>query len=245
MGKISVIGIGPGEEVQMTKKAFEKIMDSDVIVGYTGYISLLGEAFQNKEKRSTGMLGEVERCRLCFELAHEENKKVALICSGDPGIYGMAALIYGLANEYEKIEIEVVAGVSAAGSGAALLGAPINHDFCTISLSDLLTPWEKIEKRLRAAAQGDLAIVLYNPSSKKRKDYLKRACKILLETLPETTACGYVKNIGREGTITWVGNLSQLQEETVDMFTTCFIGNSQSYIENGKLITPRGYLNKV
>lgn len=241
MGKISVVGIGPGEISQMTYKARESLMSSDIIVGYSGYTKLLGDEFSEKEILSTGMRQEVDRCRLCFEKALT-GKSVAIICSGDAGIYGMASLIYELSSEYDNVEIEVVAGITAASSGAAVLGAPINHDFCTVSLSDLLTPWEIIEKRLRAAAGGDFVISLYNPSSQKRAGYLKKACDILMETIPGDRACGYVKNIGRESTIYWTGTLLELSQEHVDMFTTCYIGNSQSYIKDGKLITKRGYL---
>lgn len=273
MGKITVIGIGPGESEQMTFKAKEELNKADTIIGYTGYIGLLDDDFSGKEVLSTGMRKEVDRCRLCYEKALE-GKNVALVCSGDAGVYGMASLIYELYDEYvslgantdtsievdanagaisnssinagennkANIDIEVIAGITAASSGAAVLGAPINHDFCTISLSDLLTPWELIEKRLRSAAAGDFVISLYNPSSHKRADYLKRACEILMETIPNDRPCGYVKNIGREGTSYWTGSLEQLSDEQVDMFTTCFIGNSQSFIEDGKLITPRGYM---
>lgn len=241
MGKIVVIGIGPGEKNQMTYKAKESLKAANIIIGYTGYVGLLDEEFKDKEILSTGMKKEVDRCRLCFEKALEGNT-VALICSGDAGVYGMASLIYELSDEYDAVELEVVAGVTAASSGASVLGAPINHDFCTISLSDLLTPWELIEKRLRAAALGDFVISLYNPSSHKRADYLMKACNILMETLPKDRACGYVKNIGRDNTECFTGTLEELSHEQVDMFTTCFIGNSQSYIKDGKLITPRGYL---
>lgn len=244
MKKISVIGIGPGEAEQMTYKAKACLDAADVIVGYSGYVELLGDEYKDKEVLSTGMRKEVDRCRLCFEKALEGNS-VALICSGDAGVYGMASLIYELAPEYnDNIEIEVVAGITAASSGAAVLGAAINHDFCTISLSDLLTPWELIEKRLQHAAEGDFVIVLYNPSSHKRADYLQKACDILLSILPGDRACGYVKNIGREDTLSWTGSLSELRDEQVDMFTTCFIGNSQSFIRDEKLITPRGYMCK-
>lgn len=253
MRKITVIGIGPGEEQQMTYKAKTCLDAADVIIGYSGYVSLLGEEYKDKEVLSTGMRKEVDRCRLCFEKALE-GKSVALICSGDAGVYGMASLIYELAPEYRvdnrctdgdcnsDIVIEVVPGITAASSGAAVLGAPINHDFCTISLSDLLTPWELIEKRLKNAAEGDFVIALYNPSSHKRADYLQKACDILLSVLPDYRACGYVKNIGREDTYVWTGTLGELRDEQVDMFTTCFIGNSQSFIRDGKLITPRGYM---
>lgn len=240
MGKIWIVGMGPGNQELMTKKAIDTLNNSDVIIGYTGYIALLGDDFSNIEKIATGMRGEVERCRMCFEKALE-NKNVSLICSGDAGVYGMASLIFELSSEYSEVEIEVVPGVSASLSGAAILGAPINHDFVTISLSDLLTPWEVIEKRLRMASAGDFVITLYNPSSHKREDYLKRACEILLENLSGDTACGYVKNIGRDGEEAWIGTLLELKDEKVDMFTTCFIGNSQTFIKDGKLITPRGY----
>lgn len=250
MGRIYIVGMGPGEECQMTLLARNVLEQADVIVGYTKYVDLLGEAFKEKEKLTTGMKQEVERCRLCFEEAHKD-KTVALVCSGDAGVYGMASLIYELLPEYDgvdggkSVEIEVVAGITAALSGAAVLGAPINHDFCTISLSDLLTPWEVIEKRLRGAALGDFVIAIYNPSSHKRKDYLERACSILMELLPESQACGYVRNIGRDDTKIWTGTLAELANEQVDMFTTCFIGNSSTYIQNGKLITPRGYLTRL
>ncbi|MCQ2521605.1 MAG: precorrin-3B C(17)-methyltransferase [Lachnospiraceae bacterium] len=240
MGRIIVIGIGPGEQAHMTQRAKECLQEADSIVGYSGYVSLLGEEYTQKEILSTGMKREVLRCRLCFEKALE-GKVVALICSGDAGVYGMASLVYELSSEYGKVDIEIVPGVTAAASGAAVLGAPINHDFCTISLSDLLTPWELIAKRLQTAAMGDFVITLYNPSSMKRADYLQKACDLLLEILPEDRACGYVKNIGREGTATWTGTLAELRAEQVDMFTTCFIGNSQSFLLDGKLITPRGY----
>lgn len=243
MGKITVIGIGPGEESQMTYKATDALENADTIVGYSGYVELLGNTYSDKEIISTGMKREIERCRACFDKAMQ-GKDVALICSGDAGVYGMASLIFELSKEYDPVDIEVVPGITAAASGAAVLGAPINHDFCTISLSDLLTPWELIEKRLRAAAEGDFVISLYNPSSIKRADYLNRACNILMEIIPSDRPCGYVKNIGRENTVTWTGTIEQLSNEKVDMFTTCFIGNSQSFISDGKLITPRGYMNK-
>ena len=186
------------------------------------------------------MRHEEERCRICFEEA-EKGKRVALVCSGDAGIYGMASLMYEIGKEYPEIELLVIAGITAASSGAAVLGAPLNHDFCVISLSDLLTPWDKIEKRLRAAAEGDFVIVIYNPSSHKRKDYLKRACEILLHTIEGERVCGYVENIGREGTKMGISTLKELKNKEVNMFTTVFIGNSESEIIRGKLVTRRGY----
>ena len=238
--RIYIIGIGPGREDMMTKEAIQALESSDVIIGYTVYIKLLGERFSGKEILTTPMKQEVKRCRLCFEQA-ASGKQVSLICSGDAGIYGLASLMYEMGKEYPETELIVLPGITAATSGAAVLGAPLNHDFCVISLSDLLTPWEKIEKRLLAAAEGDFAIAIYNPSSHKRKDYLKRACDILLRVLEEKRPCGFVENIGREGTKAVTCTLRELRETQVNMFTTVFIGNAGSEIINGKLITKRGY----
>ena len=238
--KIYIIGMGPGKEDMMTGEAIQALDNSDIIIGYTVYMKLLGERFSAKEMLTTPMRQETERCRLCFKEA-AKGKQVALICSGDAGIYGLASLMYEIGKEYPEIELVVIPGITAASSGAAILGAPLNHDFCIISLSDLLTPWEKIEKRLIAAAEGDFAIAIYNPSSHKRRDYLKRACDILLRVIEEERPCGFVENIGREGTKAVVCTLKELRETQVNMFTTVFIGNAGSEIVNGKLITKRGY----
>jgi precorrin-3B C17-methyltransferase len=238
--RIYIIGIGPGKEEMMTVEALKALDKSDVIIGYTVYIDLLGERFFAKEKIATPMRQESKRCRICFEEA-EKGKQVALICSGDAGIYGLASLMYEMGKEYPETELVVIPGITAASSGAALLGAPLNHDFCVISLSDLLTPWEKIERRLIAAAEGDFAIVIYNPSSHKRKDYLMKACDILLGFIEEERPCGYVENIGRDCTKVVTCTLKELRETQVNMFTTVFIGNSGSEIINGKLVTKRGY----
>ena len=247
-GIIYIIGIGPGDRNMMTDEAFSAMKKSDVIVGYTVYVDLVKEYFEDKEFFTTPMRQEIERCRACFDFANEGNN-VAFICSGDAGVYGMAAPMYELLPEYVNTNsdftednIIVIPGVTAAISGAAVLGAPINHDFCVISLSDLLTPWEVIEKRLRAAIMGDFGIVLYNPSSKKRHDYLQRACEIMLDAGADNKrACGYVENIGREGTNSKVLTLDELKDASVNMFTTVFIGNSKSEIIKGKLVTKRGY----
>lgn len=238
---INIIGIGPGDEKYFTKAAKDALENSDVIVGYGVYVDLVKPHFPDKEYMTTPMTREIERCRLCYDLALS-GKKVALVCSGDAGVYGMASPMYELLSEYEGVELNVVAGITAANSGAAMLGAPLNHDYCLISLSDLLTPWEVIEKRIKAAIMGDFAIAIYNPSSHKRADYLNKACKIMLENgAAKERACGYVENIGREGMKTTVCTLEELANSQVNMFTTVFIGNSSSYIENGKLITKRGY----
>lgn len=238
--KIYIIGMGPGKEEMMTGEAIQALENSDVIIGYTVYVKLLGERFEGKEMLTTPMRQETERCRLCFEEA-AKGKQVALICSGDAGIYGLASLMYEMGKDYPETELIVIPGITAANSGAAVLGAPLNHDFCVISLSDLLTPWEKIEKRLIAAAEGDFSIAIYNPSSHKRKDYLMRACDILLRVIEEDRPCGYVANIGREGTRAVTCTLKELRETQVNMFTIVFIGNSGSELINGKLITKRGY----
>lgn len=238
--RIYIVGMGAGKEEMMTGEALNVLEQSDVIVGYTLYLNLLSNRFKEKELLSTPMRKEEERCRLCFREA-KKGKKVSLVCSGDAGIYGMASLMYQIGKEYPEIELFVIAGVTAAISGAALLGAPLNHDFCVISLSDLLTPWEIIEKRLNTAAIGDFVIVLYNPSSHKRKDYLKKACDILLCNIEKERVCGYVENIGRVGTKIETCTLIELKDREVNMFTTVFVGSSNSEIINGKLITRRGY----
>ena len=238
--KIYIVGMGPGREELMTGEALHILEQADVIVGYTVYLQLLGERFQKKEMLSTPMRQEKERCELAFKEA-EKGKQVALVCSGDAGIYGMASLMYEIGKKHPETELTVIPGITAASSGAAVLGAPLNHDFCVISLSDLLTPWEKIEKRLIAAAQADFAIAIYNPSSHKRKDYLKRACDILLRYIEGERVCGYVENIGREGMKAVTCTLKELRETQVNMFTTVFIGNAGSERIDGRLITKRGY----
>ena len=240
MGKIYVVGIGPGKSDMMTVQAKEALNSSDVIVGYKTYIDLVRDEYSEKEFYENGMRGEIERCEKCVTYA-KEGKTVALICSGDAGVYGMASPLLEVAEREGFSDVEIIPGVTAALGGAAVLGAPISHDFCVISLSDLLTPWEMIERRLRVAADGDFCIAIYNPSSKKRADYLKRACDILMDKLPKETACGFVRNIGRDGCENKVCTLEELSQENVDMFVTVFIGNSQTKISAGKLITPRGY----
>ncbi|MGN0513241.1 MAG: precorrin-3B C(17)-methyltransferase [Lachnospiraceae bacterium] len=238
---IYVVGIGPGAYEQMTIEAVNTLKNCDVIVGYRTYVTLLREHFADKEFLETPMRGEVERCHLAFRQALC-GKKVAMISSGDAGVYGMSGLMLEIGKEYPQVTVKVVPGVTAALSGGAVLGAPLMHDFAVISLSDLLTPWEKIEKRLEMAAEGDFAIAIYNPSSHKRADYIKKACDILLRKLPGDRVCGYVRNIGREGLSYKVCTLAELRNENLDMFTTVFVGNSQTTVIDGRMVTPRGYV---
>lgn len=240
MNKIYVTGLGPGAEDQMTIRARKVLERCSVIIGYTVYIDLIRDLFPGKVFLTTPMRREADRCRMAFEEA-EKGQDVALVCSGDAGIYGMAGLICEIGKEYPETEIEIVPGLTAASAGAALLGAPLMHDFAVISLSDLLTPWETIEKRLRAAAMGDLCVCIYNPSSKKRAGYLRRACEILMEEKSPDTVCGAVKNIGREGEESQVMTLGELSGYEADMFTTVFVGNSQTMELSGTMVTPRGY----
>lgn len=242
MKKLYVVGIGPGAYEKMTIEAAEALKNSDVIIGYTVYVDLVKEHFGGKEFLTTPMKKEVERCKMAFEEAMK-GKTVSMICSGDAGVYGMAGLMYEVGMNYPEVELSVIAGVTAATGGAAVLGAPLIHDFCLISLSDLLTPWEKIETRLLDAAHGDFVICLYNPSSKKRHDYLQKACDLMLKYKSEETVCGIVGNIGRDGESEKVMTLKELRDTQVDMFTTVFIGNSQTKNINGKMVTPRGYKN--
>ena len=240
MSKIYVVGIGPGEYEQMTLKAIHALEASDVIIGYTVYVDLVRDHFAGKAFMTTPMKKEVDRCVLAFEEA-QKGKTVSMICSGDAGVYGMSGLMYEVGVRYPEVELEIIPGVTAALGGGAVLGAPLIHDFCLISLSDLLTPWEKIEKRLLAASEADLSICLYNPSSKKRHDYLMKACDLMMQYKSPETVCGIVGNIAREGEFSRVMTLKELRDTQVDMFTTVFVGNSQTKEINGKMVTPRGY----
>lgn len=240
MNKIYVVGIGPGDYEQMTLKAIHALENSDVIIGYTVYVDLVKDHFPGKEFMTTPMKKEVDRCVIAFEEA-AKGRTVSMICSGDAGVYGMAGLMYEVGVRYPETELEIIPGVTAALGGGAVLGAPLIHDFCLISLSDLLTPWEKIEKRLLAASEADLSICLYNPSSKKRHDYLMKACDLMMQHKSPETVCGIVGNIAREGEYSRVMTLRELRDTQVDMFTTVFIGNSQTRQIAGKMVTPRGY----
>lgn len=240
MSKLYVVGLGPGGVEQMTKRAYDALMNCDVIAGYHVYVNLIKDDFKEKEFLSTGMRKEVDRCKLALDEALK-GKTVAMISSGDAGVYGMAGIMLQVAADHPEVEIEVVPGITAACSGAAVIGAPLISDFCLISLSDLLTPWEKIEKRLDCASQADFCICLYNPSSFKRHDYLQKACDIILKNQPGTIPAGIVRNIGREGEAYELTTLAELRDKQVDMFSTVIIGNTQSSVINGRIVTPRGY----
>ena len=240
MSKVYVVGLGPGAGEQMTIQAKKVLSSCPVIVGYTVYIELIQKEFPKKEYVSTPMRQEVERCKLAFEEAMK-GKDVAMVCSGDAGVYGMAGLLYELGDKYPQVEVEVIPGITAATGGAAVLGAPLMHDFAVISLSDLLTSWEQIEKRLDAAAEADFVICLYNPSSKKRSDYLRLACERILKYRAADTVCGIVRNIGREEESYKILSLEELKNTKTDMFTTVYIGNSSTKQIGEYMVTPRGY----
>lgn len=242
MKKLYVVGIGPGDFSQMTGQALAAMNAADVLCGYTVYIDLVRELFPEKEFFTTAMTQETERCRRAIEIA-ASGKTVAMLCSGDAGVYGMAEPCINAAAGTE-VDIEIVPGVTAALSGAAILGAPLTHDFCVISLSDLLTPWETIEKRLTAAAMGDFSVCIYNPMSKKRANHLRRACDILLRQKSGDTVCGWVRNIGRAGQTSALLTLNELRDAELDMFTTVFVGNSMTRLVGGKMLTSRGYEGK-
>jgi len=241
MKRLFVVGIGPGKKEYFTAEAMRALEESDVIYGYPVYTELVEPLFPDKDYRTTGMRQETERCLQALQCA-DGGQTTALVCSGDAGVYGMASPVLELASEYPEVDICVVAGVTAALSGAAVLGAPLGNDFCVVSLSDLLTPWEQIERRLKAAALGDFSLVLYNPSSRKRKDHLKRACDVLLANgkSPETV-CGTVRNIGRDGEAAALCTLGELRDTEVDMFTTVFVGTAETKVLRDRMVTPRGY----
>lgn len=237
MAKLYVIGIGPGGREHMTFKAVETIRKSDVVVGYTPYINYLGDLVEGKELFSTGMKGEIERCKIAIEQVRE-GKNTAIISTGDAGLYGMAGPILELK---EEIEVEIIPGITAAFSAASELGSPIMHDFASISLSDLMTPWEVIENRVEKAAEGDFVITIYNPRSKGRKDHLEKAVNIILKHQSGQTPVGIVKDSGRPQTEIILTTLDNIDYEKVDMLSIVIVGNSNTYIKGGQMITPRGY----
>ena len=240
---VYAVGIGPGGEAYMTAQARAAMEAADVICGYTVYVDLVKPLYPDKETYTTTMMKEIDRCRWAMEQA-DAGRTVAMVCSGDAGVYGMAGLLIQMTEQFPEVEVEVVPGITAALSGAAILGAPVGHDFCVISLSDLLTPWEVIEERLDAAGRGDFNVVLYNPRSKKRVHLLDRACEIIGKYRSPETVCGWAKNIGREGEEKKIVTLAQLPAEPIDMFTTVFIGSSNTKVYGDQMVTPRGYEKK-
>lgn len=235
---ISVVGIGPGGREGMTLEALSVIERAEVIVGYVTYIRLIEELIEGKTVVSNGMRAEVDRCKEAIEIART-GKHVAVISSGDAGIYGMAGLIYELSDGQD--EVEVIAGVTASSAAAAILGAPLMHDFCNISLSDLLTPYDKIMKRVSAASEADFIICLYNPRSKGRSGHLMEAVSRIIAVQGPDVPVGLVKDAGREGQTFKYCTLGTMDEDFVDMTTVVVIGNSQTKMIGGKMVTPRGY----
>lgn len=242
MAKLYVVGFGPGGYEHMTVKAVKVIKEADIVTGYTTYVKMLEEIFPEKEYLSTPMKKEVDRCRLAVEKTLE-GYNVAMVSSGDSGIYGMAGIVFQVADEMgAEIDIEVVPGVTAASAAASVLGAPLMHDTALISLSDLMTPLDLIMKRVECAAMSDFVICLYNPKSKKRTDYIEKAAQLIMKYRSGQTPVGIVKNAGRSGEQSELTTLEHVGGADIDMFSMVVIGNSQTYIKDNKMITPRGYL---
>lgn len=237
MSKLYIIGLGPGGRENMTLKAIEKIKESQVVVAYKPYLAYVEDLIQDKEIFSTGMRGEVERCKWAIESV-KSGKTTCILSTGDAGLYGMAGPIMEMA---DGIETEVVAGVSSNFAAASELGAPLMHDNACVSLSDLLTPLDLIMKRVDLLGQGDFVVSIYNPRSKGRPDYLDRALDILRKYRSESTPVGIVKNAGREGMEKILTDLGHIDTSLVDMMSMVIVGNSNTYVEDGKMITPRGY----
>ena len=238
---IYVVGFGPGDKQFMTMQAVEIIEQADLIVGYTTYTDILKAQFPDKKYISTPMRKETDRCRLAIEKALEGNT-VAMVSSGDSGIYGMAGIMLEIADDMQAdVEIVTVPGITAASTAASVLGAPLMHDLSLISLSDLMTPLELIFRRVEAAASADFVISLYNPKSGKRVDYLEKAADIIMKYRDKGTPVGIVRNAGRPDQKAWLTTLSELKNEPVDMFCVVIVANSQTYIKNNRMITPRGY----
>lgn len=236
-----VVGLGPGEKEKMSLEAIEALNQAEVIVGYTTYIRLIKELVGDKEIVSTGMKQEIDRCQKALDLA-KSGKEVAVISSGDAGVYGMAGLILELASKMpEKVDVKMIPGITASIAGAALLGAPLMNDFCHISLSDLMTPWEFIEKRLHAAASADFVICLYNPRSKGRPKHLAKALEIILQYKPADTIVGLAKDVGRKKETTILTTIHELDDTLVDMTTVVLVGNKETFVFDNQMITPRGY----
>lgn len=244
MGKLYAVGFGPGGYEHMTKKAIDAIEQADIVTGYTTYVEMMKPYFPDKEYVSTPMTKEIDRCSMAIDLA-SEGKTVAMISSGDSGIYGMAGILLEIAQEKKSdVEIITVPGVTAASAAASVLGAPLMHDFAVISLSDLMTPYPLIMKRVDCAGQGDLIVCLYNPKSKKRADYVEKAAEILMKYRDPRTPVGIVRHAGREEESSCITTLDAVKDAPIDMFSIVIVGNSNTYVRDGKMITPRGYQDK-
>jgi len=246
MGKITVVGLGPGSLLDMSERAKKAIAEATVAAGYTTYIKLVENLLSGKEIIGTGMMQEVERCRQAVEAA-KNGENVVVISSGDAGVYGMAGLVLEILlnlPESERPDYEVVPGISAVNAAAAVLGAPLMHDFAVISLSNLLTPWEKIVKRVEAAAMADFVIALYNPKSKKRVKNIEEVREIALKYRNGDTPVGIVTAATRDNERKVISTLKDFTKEEIDMFSLVIIGNSSTYVKDGWMITPRGYENK-
>lgn len=240
-GKIFVVGIGPGGMIHMTPKAKYAIAGADVVVGYTAYIAMIQPDFPGKEYYDSGMRGEQQRCRQAIAYA-KAGKTVAVVSSGDSGIYGMAGLMLELLQKDDvELDIEIIPGVTAASAAAAVAGAPLMNDFAVVSLSDLMTPFEMIIKRIEAAAMGDFVICIYNPRSKQRVSHLQMAAELILKHQKTPPPVAVVRHAGREEEQYTLTTLDHLDYENVDMSSIVIVGNSQTYIHDGKMITPRGY----
>ncbi len=236
-----IVGLGPGNVLEMTPRARQAIEQAEVIAGYTTYIRLISDLIDGKKIIGTAMMQEIERCRQAIDEA-VSGKNVALISSGDAGVYGMAGLVIDMILDSPvKIDFEVIAGVSAVNAAAAILGAPLMHDFAVISLSDLLTDWELIKKRVKCAAEGDFVIAIYNPKSRRRVDHIVEVQKILLNYREKNTPVGIVTNAGRANERKIITTLENFTAEEINMFSLVLIGNSQTYVKAGFMITPRGY----
>ena len=243
MGKITVIGLGPGSLDDMTPKALKAIQQAEVVAGYNTYIKLIETLLEGKKVIGTGMMQEIDRCSLAVESA-VGGKNTIVVSSGDSGVYGMAGLVLDIVLKYkkeERPEVEIIAGISAVNASASILGAPLMHDFAVISLSNLLTPWELIKKRVECAAQGDFVVALYNPKSKKRVQNIEEVREIMLKYKSPDTPVGIVNNASRPNQAKAISTLRDFTKEDINMFSMVIIGNSKTYVKDGYMITPRGY----
>jgi len=247
MAKITVIGIGPGSLEDMTPRAKNAIASAQVVAGYHTYIKLVEPLLGGKEVIGTGMMQEIDRCRMAVARA-SEGAETVVVSSGDAGVYGMAGLVLELVLQRPAAERPeyggTIPGVSAVNAAASVLGAPLMHDFAVISLSNLLTPWELIEKRVEMAAQGDFVLALYNPKSKKRVENIERVREIFLKYRDPQTPVGIVTAATRPDEKKVLSTLDKFTQEDINMFSLVVIGNSQTYVQEGWMITPRGYGNK-